>query len=149
MVKHGFTISGGLSAAELLSFVILSFSFFLLTLSVAMLIFYISELHSKLNVANSENMRLLDGMHEGVLIISKAKQRIMFANKPVRKLIECALDYYNLLSNSLNRVKGTQTSSEVLNARLFTPVKISIQEEVSVFQIANFTRSNVSALSLD
>ena len=37
----------------------------------AMAIIYISNLHTKLTTTNVENVKLLDGMHEGLLILSK------------------------------------------------------------------------------
>ena len=53
---------------------------------------HISSLHNLLDFANSENIRLLHGMHEGVLIIKKPEQHdgvpgIMFSNKPAEKLL--------------------------------------------------------------
>lgn len=58
---------------------------------------YISQLHNKLDFANSENVRLLNGMHEGVLIIKKPKQpdgsrRVMFCNRPAEKLLQTYLN---------------------------------------------------------
>ena len=35
-----------------------------------MLIIYISNLHTKMKVTIVENMKLLDGMHEGLLILA-------------------------------------------------------------------------------
>ena len=43
--------------------------FTILTMTFVML--YISELHFKMKTMNIENAKLLDGMHEGVLILSK------------------------------------------------------------------------------
>lgn len=43
--------------------------FFAFSASFGMLIVYISEMHSRLHVTNEENIKLLDGMHEGLLIM--------------------------------------------------------------------------------
>ena len=43
---------------------------------------YIFQLQSKISLTNVENIRLLDGMHEGVLILSKRTNDIIFCNKP-------------------------------------------------------------------
>lgn len=43
--------------------------FFAMSTSFGMLIIYISEMHSRLQVSNEENIKLLDGMHEGLLIL--------------------------------------------------------------------------------
>ena len=52
-----------------------------------MLIIYIMELQSRLFTSNVENIKLLDGMHEGLLILSKdgseESRRVMFINNPV------------------------------------------------------------------
>ena len=37
------------------------------------------------------NLKLLDGMHEGVLILSKANRSVLFCNKPSEKFLEAAL----------------------------------------------------------
>jgi len=41
---------------------------------------YIFQLQNKISSTNSENCKLLDGMHEGVLIISQTTQKIIFCN---------------------------------------------------------------------
>lgn len=48
---------------------------------------YISQLQAKISSTNSENCKLLDGMHEGVLIISQTTQKIIFCNKPAQQLL--------------------------------------------------------------
>lgn len=40
-------------------------------LLITLTIFYIAQLHQKLEFTNTENVKLLDGMHEGLCIISK------------------------------------------------------------------------------
>ena len=40
------------------------------------------ELQTKLKDLNGENIKLLDGMHEGLLILSKSNKNVMFCNKP-------------------------------------------------------------------
>ena len=35
---------------------------------------YLDEVHKKLKFTNSENIRLLDGMHEGIMILSNPKR---------------------------------------------------------------------------
>ena len=47
-----------------------------------MLILYISELHNRMNILNESNIKLLDGMHEGLLILSKTTNLSMFCNIP-------------------------------------------------------------------
>ena len=59
---------------------------FVIYTMLAQLIIQIGRLHSKLKTAICENTKLLDGMHEGLLILSKDKT-IMFCNKPAKKLL--------------------------------------------------------------
>ena len=52
---------------------------------------YISALHGKMNSINQQNLRLLDGMHEGLLIISKAPEssgsEALYCNEMASKLL--------------------------------------------------------------
>lgn len=65
----------------LVGILILLFSL-IVQLSFSLLIELFSKLQNTLNQTNSENIKLLDGMHEGVLIISSESKKIMFCNKP-------------------------------------------------------------------
>jgi len=56
----------------------------------ALIIQYICELHNRIKGYNLENIRLLDGMHEGLLILTKSSKSVMFCNKPSQKLLEAA-----------------------------------------------------------
>ena len=56
--------------------------------SLAMILLYISELHSKMKQSIVDNKKLLNGMHEGVLILSKGVEKsVIFCNNPVRTLL--------------------------------------------------------------
>ena len=55
---------------------------------------YITELQDLLKKFIDQNGRLLDGMHEGLLILSKSSKRILFSNKPAQSLIKGALLYH-------------------------------------------------------
>jgi hypothetical protein len=57
----------------------------------SMIFVYIFKLHKDMHTTNTENVRLLDGMHEGLLILSKKDQEVMFCNKPAKKLIKTFL----------------------------------------------------------
>ena len=64
--------------------------FYFLCLSwLSMVIVYIEDLHMNLTSMNTDNIKLLNGMHEGLLILNKNEdfKRIMFCNTPVIKLI--------------------------------------------------------------
>ena len=55
----------------------------------SMVIVYIQDLHMKLTSVNADNLKLLNGMHEGLLILNKNEdsRQIMFCNTPVMKII--------------------------------------------------------------
>ena len=55
---------------------------FLVICLIAMSLVYIFQLQTKLRDLNVENIKLLDGMHEGLLILSKSNKNVMFCNKP-------------------------------------------------------------------
>ena len=55
--------------------------FFVITI-IAMIILYISSLHDRMNINNIANIKLLDSMHEGLLIRSKSDKKVLFCNRP-------------------------------------------------------------------
>ena len=58
------------------------FGIFTITSGLSMTLLYISQLHNTMKTVNIENVKLLDGMHEGLLILLKSDpQRPMFCNK--------------------------------------------------------------------
>ena len=69
---------------------------FCMILCLAVILKYISELHVRMKTTNSENIRLLDGMHEGLLILDKASKGIMFFNRPAQKIFNGAINKLSL-----------------------------------------------------
>ena len=69
--------------------IVLLFLFFLALSAIAVVISYIQELHSKLECANEDNVRLITSMHEGLMILSKKSEspQMMFQNTPIKKMI--------------------------------------------------------------
>ena len=70
--------------------IILGMSFF------GVLFLYITKLQNQMRDTVVENMKLLDGMHEGVLILHKDpktpdNKKIMFCNRPAQKLLKGAI----------------------------------------------------------
>ena len=61
---------------------------FIFMTSIGMMIVHIAKIHSFLVLTNLDNKKLLNGMHEGVLILTKAEKSVMLSNKPSAKLIE-------------------------------------------------------------
>ena len=71
----------------LLSHLIYSLVYVVFCTLLSATLIYISKLHNKLDTVNVENVKLLDGMHEGLLIISKKEMSTMFCNKPAQKIL--------------------------------------------------------------
>ena len=97
---------------EVLNTLFLVLLFFFLCNGTAMVVTYISELHNKMNTTIEDNEKLLDGMHEGLLILSKDKQAVMFGNKPAKKLLKTFVEI------------GDCSHAELLAHNVFKPIKI-------------------------
>ena len=95
--------------------------FFLATTLLGMIIIYISQLHAQLEFSNEENVKLLDGMHEGLLIFNREddeKKQIMFCNSPARKLFQTFV--------------GSVKAKEIFWSFSFTPVSLNMVDNDSV-----------------
>ena len=55
---------------------------FLICSMLAVIVLYISSMQMRMKSYNMANIKLLDGMHEGLLILAKSNKKIMFCNKP-------------------------------------------------------------------
>ena len=53
-----------------------------------------------------ENAKLLDGMHEGLLILSKKERRTMFCNNTADKLLTMYLGEFSMLAQETNLKKA-------------------------------------------
>ena len=62
-------------------------------LNTAILLVYISSLHQKMQCTIRQNTKLLNGMHEGLLILSKFDKSILFVNKPAQKLLTNIINF--------------------------------------------------------
>ncbi len=60
-----------------------------------MMIVYATELHKLLKDYTHMNEKLLDGMHEGLLIVSKSNKKTLFCNKPATTLLKGAMSYHH------------------------------------------------------
>ena len=71
-------------------------TFFLLVflMALAMMIKYMEILQMRLQELNIGNTKLLDGMHEGLLILSQSTNQVLFSNKPSQKLLEGVLSFW-------------------------------------------------------
>ena len=58
-------------------------------------IVYISQFHTRMKTVNLSNVKMLDGMHEGLLILSKQDQITMLCNKSARKLFTRAIQRFS------------------------------------------------------
>ena len=82
-----------LTFGTIISKVSLTVALFALCMTLAMMLEYIGGLHRRMKIKNTENVRLLDGMHEGLLILDDLTKKeneeaaFMFCNKNAKKLL--------------------------------------------------------------
>ena len=125
VVKLGWVHDLPLSMLSYMTYALFAIGFFAMEFMLAMLLFYIAELTKKLQVANFSNIRLLDGMHEGVLIISKTEKRVMFCNQPAQKLLNGVLNQFKPI---FPQYPVHHDFEYLLNASMFHPVEIAVKD---------------------
>ena len=62
-------------------------------------VIYVKELEGSLDSTNKENVKLLDAMHEGVLIVDRSTKQVLFCNQPAEKLLTqfIGVDHYRVM----------------------------------------------------
>ena len=106
------------------TYFLIAIGFFLLICFLAMGLIYVSKLHLKLKGYNVENIKLLDGMHEGLLILQKSNKGVMFSNKQSQKLLEGALSILNQ-SEEPTKINENDTESLLLKPTVFFPIRMA------------------------
>ena len=115
----------------------------------AMLLIYIQTLHRRMRTFNFENVKLLDGMHEGLLILQKPPasmnsmrlaNEIMFCNRSAEKLLTNLINFWSAKSQKNEKADDkavieakasqSQAVSRIVQLKLFQPVKITVQNHV-------------------
>ena len=84
-----------ISIGSLASCVMLSLAYLMAAVFLGVVISYVTNVNDKLQQSNEQNVKLLNGMHEGVLILSNEqdkKFKTMFCNRPAYKLINTFLN---------------------------------------------------------
>ena len=98
---------------------------------VGIILLYISQLHRKMKTQNDENVKLLDGMHEGLIILSKRqRKRVLFSNNPIEKFINLAISAAVSRHDKLESEKQ-HTEHWLLSPKLFRPIQIASQQNSS------------------
>ena len=92
-----------------------------------MIIIYIQDLHSNLTTVNIENLKLLNGMHEGLLILEKGEEneetrKVMFCNSSVKKLLATFM-----LEDQNNSKSVGET--DFMKKQIFQNVKLAKKEQ--------------------
>ena len=93
--------------------VLYAFVTFLVNSMVTMISFYITQMHTRMNTANKENTKLLDGMHEGLLILTKTDNNCMFCNNPAQKLLRGALEHFESEQRDINVATTFKPSNDI------------------------------------
>ena len=101
-----------LTAGSVFYNIFLVIVFFIAACLVGMVIIYISQLHSTLEYTNKEHIKLLHGMHEGLMILDRTQETFLFSNNPARKLIN----------------RFFKKDKQVLTAAIFKQIKFSIEK---------------------
>ena len=121
--------------------------FFLLVCFFAMGLFYVSKLHLQLKSYNVENIKLLDGMHEGLLILKKSNKGVMFSNKQSQKLLEGALSNLNQ-SEEPTKINENDVESLLLEPSVFFPIRMA--ENIAKSQVNTiYNEESKTPISLD
>ena len=65
-------------------------------------------------------------MHEGLLILSKADQNVMFCNKPSQKLLEGAISYLEACQETREKCYDAEdeVQKQLLKHAVFYPFKV-------------------------
>lgn len=107
--------------------VFLIVALFFMNSSLALLVKYVNGLHERIKVSNFESVKLLDGMHEGLLILSRDNQKIcstMFCNFSAQKLLVKAIESYeHHRIADLDRPNFLSDQQRVMQHSLFERVK--------------------------
>ena len=71
---------------------------------------------------NGENIKLLDNMHEGVLILSKENNQAMFCNKSAQKLLLRIVNHHEINSDLFDKssYKKIDDEERILKLRVFS-----------------------------
>lgn len=94
------------------------------------------------------NKKLLNGMHEGLLILSKNDhgKNVLFCNRPVRTLLASALNSHikaqedsemtisQKVETSNGNIVRKTPGQNIINPCIFQPAKIAVKDQVKKFE---------------
>lgn len=159
----GYGYKKGLGVVDVIGHALVLICYFFLCSCISIVIAYISELHSKMANGISQNLRLLNGMHEGLLIIAdernlreaslgeKANEmtvpRILFCNNQANKLVKKYLTT-DAGSTPEEDVK-TQKAYFNFRSRVFKSVKIGDASNRSGNATVSISASDTDLMSLE
>ena len=107
---------------------------FVINSLISMTLLYISSMHSRMKSSNVENTKLLDAMHEGLLILSKADNESMFCNFPAQKLLKSALDLFEKKQKSDAKKLEESDKDRILKGKFFNAIEIAIKGQSKKFR---------------
>lgn len=84
---------------------------------------YILQLDSHQRSANTENFKLLNSMHEGLILLSKEDGDIMVCNKQAQKLV----------NTFLGEISESQTNLTLFSKACITPMQLQVKEPCKKF----------------
>ena len=72
---------------------------------------------------NVQNSKLLDGMHEGLLILSQSNKEVLFCNQPSHKLLKGALSY------SEDQAECHSSIDMLMKPKVFYPMRKLLKDQ--------------------
>ena len=74
--------------AEVIAIILSIIYYFAIVSSMGMVITYIGQIRNKMSRLLKENLKLLDKMHEGLIVVSESGKSLKFASRPAIALIK-------------------------------------------------------------
>ena len=110
---------------------VLTIGVFLTLTLMAIIVLYTSQLRLRMQSFNSENVKLLDGMHEGLLILNKIDHTVAFCNRPSQKLLRGTMLHHDETEEPTLEVDSLSKLDEqarLMKPSVFYPIKVKIKE---------------------
>ena len=125
-VPHTLVYGNSFTMIRVMEAIYLSLLYLFLTSLIAIIIRQISQLHMKLRTQNEQNARLLNGMHEGLIIVSKKKdQKVLYSNRPIQKFINAAISAVESNGDLQQENLDDLDYHWLLSPKLFKPMQVS------------------------
>lgn len=121
----------GVDMSMILASLVATLLLFMVNCMFGMLVTYVVQLKGKMSQLMIENLKLLDKMHEGLIVISEKDRRLQFASKPAISIIKQMPRTDSGLNNDSATDKNDQQTIEIdekdLDKPLFNLTTVSVK----------------------